>query len=176
MRTDAIMTDAAELQHREVRPCGECTMCCKLLPISKNEDGGLGDFPFDKPAGTVCKHCAPGHGCQIFSTPGFPNLCKSYFCLWKLTGKEQVLPEDCRPDKVHAIFQHLKALPEFPGRRIMSVEVDPDRNISKQFIRFLEHGADVGLSFLVRDATHGGVLSNSPELAKALEDRERLKQ
>ena len=170
------MTEHMESATSEVRPCGECTMCCKLLLIRQNEDGGLADFPFDKPASTLCKHCDPGHGCKIFATADFPNLCKSYFCLWKLTGKEQVLPEDCRPDRVHAIFEDVDPLPEFPGQRIMSVMLDPDRNISEQFIRWLEHGADVGLSFLVRDATHGAVLSNNPELAKALEARERSKQ
>jgi hypothetical protein len=148
-------------------------MCCKLLNIRKGNDGGLADFPFDKPPDVTCKHCDPGRGCKIFGTPEFPNLCKSYFCLWKLTGKEQVLPEGCRPDKVHAIFQHLDALPELPGHRIMAVFMDPHREISGEFIRCLECGADLGLSFLVRFATHGGVLSDNPELAKALGARER---
>ena len=46
----------------EVRPCGECSLCCKLLSIHQREEGGRADFPFDKPAGTWCKHCNPGHG------------------------------------------------------------------------------------------------------------------
>jgi len=154
----------------EVRPCGECTMCCKLLNIRKCGNGGLADFPFDKPAGATCKHCHPGHGCRIFGTPEFPNLCKSYFCLWKV---ERDIPEDARPDKVHAIFNQEEPLPEFPRQRIISVQVDPDREINKQFIRFLEHGADVGLSFLLCGGGYGFAITNIPGLAKALEARER---
>ena len=56
----------------------------------------------------------------------------------------------------------------------MSVTLDPDRQINPQFIRWLEHGADLGLSFIVQDTTHVGLLlGKNPELAKALEARER---
>ena len=58
----------------------------------------------------------------------------------------------------------------------MSVTLDPDRQINPQFIRWLEHGADLGLSFIVQDTTHVGLLlCKNPELAKALEARERGK-
>jgi len=158
-----------------MRQCGECTMCCKLLNIRKCNEGGLADFPFDKPAGTTCKHCKPGHGCELFGTAQFPNLCKSYFCLWKYNGKERLLPEECRPDKVHAIFEPMERLQEFPSHTIMSVVVDPSRGVGMRFLRFLEQGADAGVSFLVQDVVtgYGGVLSNNPELAKALTARER---
>ena len=60
------------------RPCGECTLCCRLIGIDKCDDGGSSDFPFDKPADTNCKHCRPGHGCEIFGTELLPRLCKTY--------------------------------------------------------------------------------------------------
>ena len=41
------------VSNMEVRPCGECSPCCKLLSIDQREEGGRADFPFDKPAGNV---------------------------------------------------------------------------------------------------------------------------
>src|SRR5215469_5968701 len=155
-----------------MRACGECTMCCKLLIINKCDDGPAA-FPFDKPAGATCKHCDPGRGCRIFGTPEFPNLCKTYFCSWKLGA----VPEECRPDQLHAICHRADPLPEFPNYHILSVVIDPDRGVSKKFMRFLESGADLGLSFVVRNEVegYGAILSNYPALAKALEERERRK-
>lgn len=145
-------------------------MCCKLLNINKNADGGLADFPFDKPPGTTCKHCEPGSGCRLFGTQEFPNLCKSYFCLWKV---ERDIPEDARPDKVHAIFDQEDSPAGFPGHRIMRVTVDPCRDISSKFIQWLEHGADCGLSFVLSAEGFGIAITKVPGLAKALEERER---
>jgi len=126
------------------------------------------DFPFDKPANTWCRHCAPGHGgCKIWAT-GLPNLCRSYLCLWKLTGEEQILPEWCRPDKIRAIFHPIK-LPEFPNDRIMEVLCEPNRELDPRLVPFLERGADLGMSFLIGDGASGGALSNNPEISKALE-------
>lgn len=158
----------------EVRPCGECTLCCKLLPITKNEGAGDANFPFDKPAGSWCPHCPTGRGgCQVFNTPEFPNLCATYLCAWKLTGKRQVLPEWCRPDKIRAIFHEHPEVPGFPGKLIFEVIVDSSQQLDDRLIPFLERGADVGLSFVLTDGDMGGVLTDNPDLRKALEAKWR---
>jgi hypothetical protein len=165
-----------EIRAMKVRPCGECTMCCKLLGISKHDDGGLADFPFDKPAGTTCNHCDPGHGCRIFGTEQFPNLCKSYFCLWKIPEEGFPIPEDHRPDKIHAIFGQVEPLPEFPKNLIVRVTIDPHRNISEQFINWLDEGAKVmNMCFLLDDGGIGMAITHVPGLGAALEARERAK-
>src|ERR1700733_13892827 len=93
------------------RPCGECSLCCKLLPITKKEGAGDPDFPFDKPAGTWCRHCAPGHGgCKIWDT-ALPNLCRTYQCLWKVNP---AMPDEWRPDKIRAIFDVQSRIDQFP--------------------------------------------------------------
>ncbi len=167
------MTDTAELPHREVRPCGECSMCCKLLSIEKRTDGGAADFPFDKPANKWCKHCLPGHGCRLFNSPELPNLCKQYACVWKFAGDDPALPEDCRPDKLHAIFQ-TDEHPDFPGQMVLRIILDTEKPVSLR-LRQLMDALRPEVSVLIAGVglENGLITSNNLELAKALEARER---
>lgn len=156
----------------EVRPCGECSLCCKLLSIEKRTDGGLSDFPFDKAAGTWCKHCDPGHRCRVFGSPELPNLCKQYQCLWKFAGDDPPLPEDCRPDKLHAIFQS-DPHPDFPGQIVLRIILDTERSPSRQISQLIG-SIKPGVSLLVTGSGMGAglILSDNPELARALQARE----
>lgn len=97
-----------------MKPCGECSMCCKLLQIVKADN-----FPFDKPAGQWCKHCNPGKGCGIFNTPDLPILCKTYHCGWQANFD---WPDYMRPDKCHAIFSKQE---DFEGAEVIHVVFDP---------------------------------------------------
>jgi hypothetical protein len=40
------------------RQCGDCTMCCKVLPIEE----------LSKPAHQWCQHAKPGSGCAIYQS------------------------------------------------------------------------------------------------------------
>jgi hypothetical protein len=73
---------------RPTRTCGECTACCWVFPIDTLE----------KPAGTWCRSCAPGRGCQVHAVR--PIVCQEYTCLW-LDG--MFGPHD-RPDYLGAVF------------------------------------------------------------------------
>jgi hypothetical protein len=56
----------------EARTCGDCSLCCKLLPI---ED-------LSKPANQWCTHCRPGKGgCSIYATR--PTGCRDFACVWR---------------------------------------------------------------------------------------------
>ena len=58
------------------RECGECSMCCKLLPIEDPE--------LKKAAGKWCQHCHPKRGgCTIYETR--PAVCRSFACVWLTT-------------------------------------------------------------------------------------------
>jgi hypothetical protein len=55
------------------RSCGDCSLCCKLLPVATAE--------LSKPAGEWCQHCRPGAGgCSIYERR--PPICRNYKCQW----------------------------------------------------------------------------------------------
>lgn len=67
------------------KTCGACSVCCKDLTFEI--EGAL------KPAGILCRHAAPPHGCNIHQTR--PRLCRAYFCGWHHLPS---LGEEWRPD------------------------------------------------------------------------------
>lgn len=75
------------------RPCGACTLCCKLPAID--------DPALRKPANTHCRYCAPGVGCAVHADR--PASCRAFQCLWsQLPAEADPLPESWRPDLVDA--------------------------------------------------------------------------
>lgn len=68
--------------------CGECTLCCFLLPIKW----------LDKPENTPCIHC--DKGCLIHETKDFE--CSNFECSWLQSG---VRNDALRPDKCGIIFE-----------------------------------------------------------------------
>jgi hypothetical protein len=69
------------------KSCGACSVCCKDLTFAM--DGAL------KPAGVLCPHATPPHGCGIHQTR--PPVCRSYFCGWYYLPSlgEEWRPEQC---------------------------------------------------------------------------------
>lgn len=157
------------LRERELqgsrRPCGECTLCCKLIGIKKCDDGSFADFPFDKPAGTFCKHCHTGSGCAIFGAAQFPNVCRTYLCLWKAPD---FLPDSFRPDKVNAIchFDQIK------GQDVVRVIIDRSKPVSAVFSHWVDMCVqELGATFLIQcEGRISCVLSKFPELKKDIEE------
>lgn len=76
-----------------MRQCGECTLCCTLLPVPV----------LDKPANTDCVNC--NGGCSIYEER--PTPCRTYHCEW-LKGE---FPEEWRPDKSHVVFEAMSEEP-----------------------------------------------------------------
>lgn len=67
----------------QMRPCGECRVCCTVLMVE-----GV------TRAGEPCKHLTEG-GCGVHAHK--PRFCADYACLWKALPDR--FPEDMRPDK-----------------------------------------------------------------------------
>lgn len=131
-----------------VRQCGECQLCCKLLPISAQSraqvteaiphmiDAGLaspdefdGMLPeFDKPAGARCPHQRHHKGCTVYARRPFG--CRTWNCRWLVNEAGATR----RPDRAHYVID---IMPDFitlvPGEgaapvnvEIIQIWLDPD--------------------------------------------------
>ena len=81
-----------EPRRATVRQCGDCTLCCKLIPVKE----------LDKPRSVWCQHCEPGKGCMIYEKR--PEECRNWSCQWLYDGE---MPEEIQPHKVKCVFDTL---------------------------------------------------------------------
>jgi len=70
--------------------CGECTLCCDLLPIKE----------LNKPANILCEYCELKKGCKIQETK--PLECRNFDCAYYQMEKVHI---DLRPDNCKVIFE-----------------------------------------------------------------------
>jgi hypothetical protein len=86
------MSDDVRLQFADGfdRKCGDCQLCCKLLPIR--------NF---KPGNKRCKHQRHGKGCAVYHRPGMPRDCAIWNCRW-LCGDDTA--DLSRPDRAHYVI------------------------------------------------------------------------
>lgn len=56
----------------EGRSCEGCTACCEFPPIRTEK--------LQKPANTLCPHCAEGQGCTVYDVR--PDVCRGFYCGW----------------------------------------------------------------------------------------------
>ena len=102
------------------RHCGDCQLCCKLLPIPELHKG----------AGERCKHQRAGKGCMIYSQR--PPQCMLWSCRW--LADPEATAKLRRPDRSHYV---LDIVPDFITVRegedeewryieVVQVWIDPD--------------------------------------------------
>lgn len=77
-----------------LRPCGSCSLCCKLVPVDDPTTIG------EKPAGEWCSHCTKP-GCAIYATR--PEPCAAWSCTWVLDPVLSKVP-DLEPRKCHVVI------------------------------------------------------------------------
>jgi hypothetical protein len=102
------------------RSCGDCTLCCRLLPIAD----------LKKPAGVKCQHVRYGKGCSIY--PSRPLDCRAWACRWVADPEVKAagLP---RPDRAHYVldvmWDYVEMEDKLSGERkklsVLQVWVDP---------------------------------------------------
>jgi hypothetical protein len=74
------------------RTCGDCTLCCKLLPVRS----------LNKLAGQRCQHQSHARGCKVYAKLGSVSPeCRLWSCRW-LT--EDDTAELSRPDRSHYVI------------------------------------------------------------------------
>jgi hypothetical protein len=72
------------------RKCGDCSLCCKLLP----------NVALEKPASKPCQYQRHGHGCTIY--PKRPEECQVWSCRWLAAPEETAGMR--RPDRSHYVI------------------------------------------------------------------------
>jgi hypothetical protein len=116
------------------RRCGDCQLCCRLLPTAE----------INKPALERCPHQKHGKGCAIYGH--HPMSCQLWNCRWLVDESTADLP---RPDRTHYVID---LIPDFitmaphdgsPPTHIevIQVWVDPahkDAHRAPSFRRWLE--------------------------------------
>ena len=118
-----------------MRECGECTMCCLLLPIpeAKSEHSKL------------CSHCVLKKGCNIYNKR--PNMCKDFNCNWLL---DDTIPEELRPDKCNIIFENINKESVLALEHFNDVKACERKNVT-DYIKILN---DQGISVFVISFTN----------------------
>lgn len=81
-----------------MRPCGDCTLCCRLMPVRELPKG----------ANERCKHQRWGKGCNIYATRPLP--CRLWTCVWTLGTGNDMTEGLRRPDRCHYVID---TMPDF---------------------------------------------------------------
>src|SRR5262245_54343180 len=78
----AMMTTLFDSSWAQPRPggrrCGDCTLCCKLLPVRE----------LHKKGGERCQHQKAGKGCGVYNKPAMPPSCGLWSCRWLVQPDE----------------------------------------------------------------------------------------
>jgi len=141
-----------------LRRCGDCQLCCKLMPAK--------DVP--KRENQKCPHQRRGVGCMIY--PRRPRGCETWSCRW-LTGDDT---DDLRrPDRSHYVIDpvpdHVTARDNATGAEqiipVIQVWCDPDYREAHRdpaLRRFIERQA--GWAALIRFGYRDALLIVPPAM------------
>lgn len=138
-----------------LRPCGSCTLCCKLLPVSE----------IGKKQDEWCKHVVQGAGCGIYKTR--PESCRIWSCHWVLNPD---LPDELKPRHCHIVFDVMTDTIEQEGRVYEVIQawcdpVYPDAHREPVVRKYIEYLAKTyGLACLMRLGRARGVVIVPPGL------------
>jgi hypothetical protein len=141
-----------------IRQCGECQLCCKLLPIK-----GL-----NKPANTRCQFQKFGKGCKVYHGPNMPTECIVWNCRWLVSDDTFDLS---RPDRSHYVIDLMPDFItcDFEGKPtnvpVVQVWCDPhhpDAHRDPALRRYLFRRAEEGIAGLIRFNSRDAIVIFAP--------------
>jgi hypothetical protein len=92
------------------RECGDCQLCCKLLPVSE----------LNKPANKRCEHQRVHHGCLIYASKRMPLSCHVWNCRWLLNNDTADL---ARPDRARYVIDIMPdSIVALDGDRVVHIQ------------------------------------------------------
>jgi hypothetical protein len=130
------------------RQCGDCQLCCKLLPVP----------PLGKKAGQRCKHQKFGKGCAVYHRAGMPPECAMWNCRWLVNDDTDELS---RPDRSHYVidvmpdFVTLQTNADDPPQNIQVAQIwidpkHPEAHRDPALRRWMVRRAHEGIASLIR--------------------------
>lgn len=140
------------------RRCGDCTLCCRLLPVKELE----------KKANTRCEHQSR-KGCAIYHQLGFPPSCGLWNCAW-LGGEDLPRPDRCGwvvdvvPDLIRARNNETGEQQEILVA-VVWVEGDRDLTFDPRLRRYAERCAEKNMAVMLRFGSRRAVIVFAPALA-----------
>ncbi|MHC2581127.1 hypothetical protein ACVI1J_006756 [Bradyrhizobium diazoefficiens] len=130
-----------------MRRCGDCQLCCKLLPVP----------PLRKGAGVACRFQKFHKGCIVYHTHQMPPECGLWNCRWLINDDAAELS---RPDRSHYVID---LMPDFititngdgskQNIQVVQIWVDPkypDAHRDPALRRWLYRRAEDGIAALIR--------------------------
>jgi hypothetical protein len=125
------------------RACGECNLCCKLLPVANLHASN-----------TWCQHAVKGKGCGIY--PARPTECRAWACFWLADANVADHFGLRRPDQTHYVIDEAADIVGVRGKQMpcLQVWVDPGYpnawRSDEALRRFIHHAAITGVVTLIR--------------------------
>jgi hypothetical protein len=131
-----------------MRQCGDCQLCCKLVPVQE-----LG-----KRSGMACKFQKFHKGCTVYRTPKMPACCAVWNCRWLVNDDTDELS---RPDRSHYVIDLMpdyitardNATGEDQNIQVVQIWIDPkhpEAHRDPALRRYLFRRAKDGIAGLIR--------------------------
>ena len=139
------------------RACGDCQLCCRLLPTDE----------INKPANQRCPHQKSYCGCTIY--PRRPMSCQLWSCRWLVDESTAGLP---RPDRTHYVID---LIPDFITMKphdgstpthieVIQVWIDPAHRLAHRAPSFRRWLAAQGKPAIIRYSSKEGFVLFPPAL------------
>ena len=131
-----------------MRQCGDCSLCCRLLPVP----------PLQKKAGESCRFQKFHKGCTVYQTRAMPPECSLWSCRWLVNDDTADLS---RPDRSHYVID---IMPDYitinqdetglkQNIQVVQIWIDPkypDAHRDPALRRFMFRRAQDGIAAIIR--------------------------
>jgi len=143
------------------RMCGDCSLCCRLLPVRS----------IGKLDGQRCKH-QRHTGCRVYHGAEFPSECR----IWNRRWLVDQAGETSRPDRSHIVIDimpdYVRVKPDsaddFQPVEVVQCWIDPrypDAHKDPEFRAFVEARAAEGILTIVRTSAKVAFILVAPCLS-----------
>lgn len=139
-----------------MRQCGECNLCCKLVPVVEGaivngkHIGGM-----NKPAGQRCRFQKHHKGCSIYDRR--PMACRAWNCRWLVEDDTHDLH---RPDRTHCVIDLMPDLIRITDDERGPVDIEvvqiwvdptyPDAWRSPEMLAYIERRGSENIATIIR--------------------------